>query len=260
MALDWAYEKDPEGFKETVKAAGESLMPSFIPTALVPVVEWFANRSVFLDRPLVPRSKEGLKPVLQYGGRTSETVKLVARLMDKVPGLRDFANPAKIENMLRGYTGGLGKIGLDSADWLLKTSGAIKTPPDPRMRLTDLPGIRGFSQRFPTSNSRSIEQFYHRYTTANRNFESMKEKEGIRGFGVKIKKPSQLEFDTKIASILSMLRKSADIVYKSNMSPKIKRDSLDNIYINMINLARQSLGKTPIKPTNNLGLKSMGAK
>lgn len=248
MALEWAYKNDPEGLEETMRAFIESLTPSFIPTAAVPFIEWYADRSIFLDRPIVSRSKKDLEPVLQYSGRTSESVKLVAEIMDKIPGLKKVANPAKIENLIRGYTGGLGRIGLEQADWLLKTFGAVKMPPEPSMTLNDIPGIRGFTQRFPSANSRSIEKFYKRYETANREWESRKQRKGVRGYGITVGVPAKLKKDKSVAKALSVLRKTADIIYKSKrLNPVEKRERLDNIYIAMINLARASLGKEGIK-------------
>jgi hypothetical protein len=247
--LDWLYTKNPMQINKNL----EQIMSSFnflpVPTAVVAPVENWANRSAFFDRNIVPRDKEGLDPYLQYGGRTSETVKLATRLMNEVPGLKEIANPSKIENLINGYTGGAGRLALGSSDWLLKTFGVVKTPPDPAMTLSDIPGARAFTARFPSSSSRSIEQFYSGYTKEKQKWESAKEVAGIRGAGIEeINKQNEtLTQMEAVASVLSLLRKVSDSIYKDvNLTPKAKRDALDNNFYAMITLARGYYGKPPI--------------
>lgn len=85
----------------------------------------------------------------------------------------------------------------------------------------------------------------------------MKEAAGIRGTlitklpGVRKvlpKPPAQLQYYEQAATTLSLLRKLANSVYKSRaLSPEEKRERLDNIYMNMINVARTALQKGKIK-------------
>jgi len=252
LALDWHYSKDPEGFKETLKALVESTTPSFLPTILTGPVEWFANRMLFFDRPIVPRGKEELVPELQYTGYTSETIKLLAEEMAKVPGLREFASPAKIENLIRAYTGGAGRIVLEGIDEMIERLGIIDVPPEPSMTISDIPGIRAFSGRFPTANTRSIENFYKRYTKLKRKWESTKERAGLRGYGIEVSKPQRLIEDEAIAKALSVKRKVIKQIYKNeHLNPEEKRKLLNDNYWDMINLARFALGKSLIARSSN---------
>jgi len=247
-AMDWLYRNDPSSMKETAIQIAQALMliPSI--TATVPIIEWWANKSMFFDRPIVPRDKEVLEPVLQYGTHTSETVKLVAELMDKVPGLKEIASPAKIENLIHGYFAAGGSLVLKAGDELIKHFGIVDAPPDPKMTLADIPGIRAFVARFPSANTKSIEDFYKKYNELNRKWESAKERAGIRGYGIKTATPPNLLYYRKVAKTLSVLRKQADIIYNSkDLSPEKKREMLDNIYLSMINVARAALGKKEIK-------------
>lgn len=255
-ALDWAYTKSPDLFKETMKTVGESANILPMPTAVVPVIEWYGNRSMFFERPLVPRGKEDLDPYLQSKGTTSETVKIVAKLMNEVPVLKMVASPAKIENMIMGYTAAMGRLALDAGDWLIEELGVVEVPPDTEMKLNDLPGIRAFRVRFPSGNTRSIEQFYTKYIAAKQKWESDKERKGLRGKGLKIEKPMGLlmgmpkeliQYEMG-AKVLTLLRKSANMVYESKtMTPKEKTESLNGIYLNMTNVARAALQKKKIK-------------
>ncbi|MFP4086644.1 MAG: LPD38 domain-containing protein [Desulfobacteraceae bacterium] len=249
-ALDWAYSEDPGAFNETMESVGKTFSLFPIPTGLVPLGEWWANKSWFFDRPIVSRGKEDLEPVLQYSEHTAEVTKLIAEMMDRVPGLREIASPAKIENLIRGYTGGSGRLGMEAGDWLIKTLGIVDTSPDPEMTLSDIPGIRGFIGRFPSANTRSIETFYNQYTEMSRKWESAKQRTGIRGTGVQVEAPRKLQEYRKIAKALSLLRKMADQTHRTKgLDPEAKREALDNIYFCMANVARSALGKAAnLKP------------
>lgn len=248
-ALDWAYRKDPTLFKQTAKQAAKTFDLLPIPTGGIPIGEWWANKSWFFNRPVVPRDKEDLEPVMQYGPHTSETVKLVAQAMDKVPGLRELASPAKIENLIQGYTASAGRSALQGTDWLLEKVGFIDPNPEPPMDLADIPGIRAVISRFPSANSQSIERFYDKYTDLKRSFESDKERAGIRGMGIEgtgFGKSYPREEAT--AQALSMLRKMARKTYEAKgIDSETKGKLLDSYYIMMTNAARSYFGQELIK-------------
>ncbi len=248
-ALDWAYRKDPTLFKQTAIQVAKTFDLLPIPTGGIPIGEWWADKSLFFNRPIVPRDKADLEPVMQYGPHTSETVKLVAQAMDKVPGLREIASPAKIENLIQGYTASAGRTGLQGTDWLLEKVGFIDPKPEPPMDLADIPGIRAVISRFPSANSQSIERFYDKYTDLKRSFESDKERAGIRGMGIEgtgFGKSYPREEAT--AQALSMLRKMARKTYEAKgIDSETKGKFLDSYYIMMTNAARNYFGKEPIK-------------
>ena len=124
------------------------------------------------------------------------------------------------------------------------------------MTLSDIPGIRAFVVRFPAARSRSIEQFYDKYKNISRKFESAKEEAGIRGMTrldkeLKVDRPQVLVEMEGAASALSVLRKIAELTYKDKtMSPDDKRDSLDNVYWSMINIARVAMNKGLLEVPN----------
>ena len=73
-------------------------IPIDVPTAIKPIIEWNLNRSFFTDRDLVTASMPS-DPKFQYNLNTPEIVKLFGNI-----GI----SPVKLENTIRGYTGGLG--------------------------------------------------------------------------------------------------------------------------------------------------------
>ena len=58
-------EKDPDAFKELGKTVREGLIPGYIPTAAIPIIEAFGNRSTFTGRPIVPEREKRLDPKYQ---------------------------------------------------------------------------------------------------------------------------------------------------------------------------------------------------
>jgi hypothetical protein len=251
MFLQWTRKKDPELMREAVRAFGEGMFPGVFPTASVPVIEWVANKNMFLDRPIVPRGREDLPAELQYAPFTSEAMKLVGKGLAHVPVLGAYASPAKIENVVRGYTAGLGRTALDGIDAVLKASGIVDAPADPSMTLADIPGIRGFVQRFPSSNTRSIEMFYQKYARKVREFEGLKERAGVRGLsslGIQVRaRNAELEQMRAVAGALTRVRKLTHVVYRNRkMTRDEKREALDSLYRTMIDTARLGLGKEPL--------------
>jgi hypothetical protein len=87
--------------KEVAKALQTMALRSIpidVPTAIKPAIEWNLNRSFFTDRDLVTASMPS-DPKFQYNLNTPEIVQLFGNI-----GI----SPVKLENTIRGYTGGLG--------------------------------------------------------------------------------------------------------------------------------------------------------
>jgi len=251
--LDWMYTKDKTLAGETAKSITKSFNLVPMPTGAVPIAEWWANKSWFFDRPLVSRDKEGLEPYLQYNQKTSETMKLVGRMLKDIPGLKGVANPAKLENILKGYTAGAGRLALDGTDWLLKTLGVVKSPPDTEMTISDIPGLRAFGVRFPSANAMSISRFYKDYIKEKRTWESKKEVAGVRGGGIKNlnKLNPKLWKMERTATSLSTLRKMVRKLHDSKMASKEKTKMQKELYYAMINIARRHYGMPMIGKKND---------
>ena len=104
--MEYAYSKDSSAFDElteTVKryiflelAPDKDYMflpPGLMPTALLPIMECWANKSSFTEYQIIPRREEGLEPALQYGPTTSEAAKVIGKAVGISPrksGSDDF--------------------------------------------------------------------------------------------------------------------------------------------------------------------------
>jgi hypothetical protein len=87
--------------KEVAKAVQTLALRSIpigVPTAIKPIIEWNLNRSFFTGRDIVLASMPD-DPKFQYNLNTPEIIQLFGNI-----GI----SPVKLENTLRGYTGGLG--------------------------------------------------------------------------------------------------------------------------------------------------------
>jgi len=167
-AAEWADQKNPEPGRAVAQAAKRAVTPPYIPTALNPLIENYANRSTFRDRPIVPRSREGLDPAEQFTTRTGETARTIGSVVDY--------SPAKIENLIRGYTGGAGMYVVAGSNALIRMARkAAGMPPlkaagerqeeDP---LVDVPGLRRFLSRMPGEDAESVSRLYRQFDEAER--------------------------------------------------------------------------------------------
>lgn len=235
--LEWTYNKernDPQAAQHAFKGFGEDiwnvLMPGIVPTALLPILENWANYSFFLGRNIVSPSQEKLPPSMQYGPNTSEFSKWLGKQFN--------ISPAKLDNLIRDYTGNLGALGLTTIDLL---SGKKQ------ISASELPGIRAFTVT-PYQSSQSVQDFY----------DTLKEQEqlfnGWKTTGFK-NKPDGLDLATyyrlkKIQPVLSQFNKmEKDVMNDPNLSSDEKRRRLDDLKIKATRIAIMGLGdKSKIMP------------
>jgi diguanylate cyclase (GGDEF)-like protein len=165
---DYVQEHKPQALTEMATAVGQVFAPPVLPTAVTPLIENYANQSFYRGRPIVPRGREGLDPAEQATPYTSQTARLLGRTLDYAP--------AKIDNLLRGYTGGLGRYATQGLDAIIARARAAAGlppvgPPVPsseRDVLTTLPFTKGFTRTVPGEDAESIEQLYQHFEQAER--------------------------------------------------------------------------------------------
>lgn len=156
--MAWMDATDPQGMRtflgQTIPGEVQGVLP--VPTALMPLVENWANYSAFLNRPIVPRSMEDVSSRYQSRETTSEAAKLLGR----------WANysPLKIDNLLYGWTGGMGRMASEAVDAVVqKARGDVERP---MSEAADIPVVRAFAVRDPGFNSESVERMYRLYSDA----------------------------------------------------------------------------------------------
>ncbi|MFH1053476.1 MAG: LPD38 domain-containing protein [Candidatus Woesearchaeota archaeon] len=246
--MNWIRTDDPKTFENIGTALLSGSLPGVVPTAALPFVESWANKSVFTGRPIVPRGKEELKPEYQYQPYTTETAKGIGKIISSLPiiGETGTASPAKIENFIRGWTGGLGNYALKLADQALKTAGITPEKIPPSKTLADIPVIKAFIARYPGTDSQAIQEFYDHYNKIMSVKQSINNlvREGRLDEVKKLQKDyaTSLPFYTsghKMQEVLANMKRFIDkIYYNPSMNPEEKRKIVDQTYLNMITISK----------------------
>ena len=153
--LEWINDKNPEAFEGFLNSVMQTGVPNPTPTAAGPVIEAWANKSMFTGRSIVPGYLERLPPEHQFEPWTTEFSKQVAKAATKAG---TPMSALKIENTLFGYTAGAGKALATSLDPLLRDPDA---PEKASKTMADIPGLRAFAVR-STGATQSMQKFYDR--------------------------------------------------------------------------------------------------
>lgn len=239
-------DQDPKAFDNVLESLGRGFSPGMVPTIAAPIVENWANKSFFFDRSIVPRSREDLLPEYQYGEFTTETAKRLGQIVGKFPGMdrTKAASPAYIENLVRGWTGGLGKYALDIADAGLRATGVTEEKYEkPSKTMADIPFVKAFAVRYPAANAASIEKFYDSFEKAqavNKTVKVLLNKEQNPELAMKLWQESGMADLSGMHQALGAIRNTIDLVYRNpSMTGDEKRQLIDTMYLQMIQIAAQ---------------------
>lgn len=218
------------GFKGFGDRVVDSLAPSFMPTAMIPVVEAMTNYSLFRQRNIIPQSQENLPARLQYGANTSEVAKFVG---DKIN-----VSPYIVDNTIRGYGGGLAGLGLSGID---AATGAKEN--NASKKWYEAPGLRGFTAA-PYQSSNSVQRVYDDYKEQEKLHNAFK-LTGQRPEGYDAKEFAKLKNASD--SLKGLNKASKAIINNERMSGEQKREQLDKINMRKANIARSVYGLGKVK-------------
>jgi len=244
---EYILDQDPHAFDGTIQAIVRGASPGMIPTVAIPWMENWANRSLFLDRPIVPAAREKVLPEYQYKPYTTEVAKLIGRTLGELPPLEKspYISPARIENLIRGWSGGLGIHILKVADEALRRTGIVPETVKPARTWADIPLIKGFAVRHPSGQAESIKKFYDNYQDIEQIITtiktlSKKELKYEEAIGILEENAEQVAIRlTGIREGLSNAQKTISFIYENpEIPPDEKRQLIDLIYYQMIDMAR----------------------
>lgn len=249
--VNYIMSKDKHAFDNFLHTFATGALPSAIPTVMLPLMENWANKNYFLDRPIVPRGREGFRPEYQYQPYTTELAKEIGRLLSTIPyaGETSLASPAKMENLIQGWTGGLGKHILNLADYGLRKAGVLRDTVKPTPTLSDIPFIKGFVVRYPASDAKSVKAFYdnyNRYIQTKSTARRLAEEHRVDRASDLLEKENPVTFTdgfTKAANTYhTALGNISDFIQAVYNNPQIKaqekRQLIDNAYLSMIEIAQ----------------------
>lgn len=218
------------GFKGFGERVIDSMTPSFMPTAVIPIFEAMTNHSLFRQRNIIPQSQENLPAHLQYGANTSEVAKFVG---DKIN-----VSPYIVDNTIRGYGGGLAGLGLSGID---AATGAKEN--NASKKWYEAPGLRGFTAA-PYQSSNSVQRVYDDYKEQEKLHNEFK-LTGQRPDGYDAKEFAKLKNASD--SLKGLNKASKAIINNERMSGEQKREQLDKINMRKANIARSVYGLGKVK-------------
>lgn len=255
--LDKYVADNPKAMKDIDKAVMNMFLPSFVPTVAVPVVEQFANRSMFTGGPIIPSDTEGLMPEYQYNEYTTETAKALGKIFGAFPGLekqaagnkdfiggvaRSLTSPALIENYVRQWTGGMGTYALQIMDSALRNQGVIVGPAKPASTLADIPVVKAFVARYPSANVQPIQDFYDNYYVSKKYYDTAMDlaKKGDPKAEEFMRKhqDDMVQLDDMRSTITGLHNLIRMETVDPSMSPSDKRQLIDTQYMAMIQIAK----------------------
>ena len=215
-----AADKDKDAVSNFLKAFSSNMIPSVLPTLILPLIEWSANYSFFKGRPLVGNKYSRLPDELQYNDYTSELSKGIGSALK--------VSPMKIDNLVRGYTGTMGAL-----LWSMAGEPFAKANNLPAKHFSELPFVRDFNVT-DANLSRPMNEFYGILDKANRQH---------AGYGVKGKPEAAVKGIRSAGSMISKIRKDIDKVTHSNLTPERKRELIDKRKEKMNQIAKQATAR-----------------
>ena len=215
-----AADKDKDAVSNFLKAFSSNMMPSVLPTLILPLIEWSANYSFFKGRSLVGNKYSRLPDELQYNDYTSELSKGIGSTLK--------VSPMKIDNLVRGYTGTMGAL-----LWSMAGEPFAKANNLPAKHFSELPFVRDFNVT-DANLSRPMNEFYGILDKANRQH---------AGYGVKGKPEAAVKGIRSAGSMISKIRKDIDKITHSNLTPGRKRELIDKRKEKMNQIAKQATAR-----------------
>jgi hypothetical protein len=131
------YVNGTEDGKHVMSIIGKSINGAFaldIPQAFKPLMEQWANKSFFTDRPIVGEHLQGLQPSEQADPWTPESAKAAGKVLG--------VSPNRIKALAEGYFAMLGTMAMAGTDFVMKTVGDY--PEDAEKRIDDMPLVGRF--------------------------------------------------------------------------------------------------------------------
>jgi len=197
-------------------------IPSIAPFAIMPVMESMANYSFFTEGPVVPGYLSKLPEDKQYNTNTSGLAKFI--------GSHTGISPMKIDHVIYGYTGNVGRAPNELINWLSKDN---KSMPN----ATDLPILNGVTY-MPYKNPASVTKFYDEWDKAQKEHNLYKQTGKIRE-GHSERKYEKLKAANK--EMLELAKKERAVVANQSISNSEQYDKQMNIQKRRMQIAEKAI-------------------
>ena len=242
-ALGYTKEILWEGIADTMAAQ--------LPDMVKPLTENYFNHNLYTKRPVYGyKNEKKISPWAEATVHTSEVAKAIGNAMKSIKlGDLSLASPAKIDNIVRGWTGTLGRYALDAIDKALIASGQVLDPNKPTARWGDSPILRAFVVSEPGSGSSYVVDFYKQYDKISTRLNTAQKLKNDGSFkeAVALLKEIYLSedeakellgFNEGLTKMHSVVR---NISLNKTMNPDKKREFIDRIHQAMIETSKVGL-------------------
>ena len=222
--LTWGMDNRPMETKRLLQPFKDAA-PSVLPTLLVPAIESAVNYSIFFERPIVPTREQNLPNKMQFGNSTSDFAKIVGEKFDM--------SPRKIDHLISGYFGFLGKSVTQSYD---RTLGSKEFA----MSLDEMPMVRRFVFD-PYKNPKTVQKYYEVRDEQEKLHAEFKQT-GKKPEGYDQKVYKKIQANKKAIKKLS--ENERKIINNPKLSAEERKSKLRDLEKKRIQLCERALGKT----------------
>lgn len=259
MFVDWVYENKDRSLLQKMwddgffDAVSDQIIPSVMPSAIAPVYESAANYSFFTGNPIIPSFMEDMFPQTQYKANTTEIAKSLSRVLNYLDPVAETAigrrasSPLIMEHLVRGWTGQVGQYVLSALDTAAQEAGIIDKVERAAPTLADLPVVKSFVFRYPSVSAKAIEDFQTKAGQLENRLKSvnmlMKEGTGVAAaMAEELMNSGPMGQFTGVRSSLNNMSKAVRMIqFNEDMDADEKRQLVDQIYSEMIDVAEQGL-------------------
>lgn len=231
--MQYMYDKEKgrngPGFKGLGGSIMDNLLPSAIPTGMLPALEWISNYSFFMGRNIVPLSQSKLPDHMQYGPYTSYLARKVGNAFN--------LSPRKIDNTIQDVGGNLAALGNSLID---QAAGLAETRP--AKRASEMPGVRGFTAT-PYASSDSVQRLRDDFSQQEKLYNEFKmTKQKPEGYDA----AKYMKYKAAMDAMNNTYRAEKKIMDSKQLDSRQKRERLDRIKMQQTNIARRALGLSKV--------------
>lgn len=231
--MQYMYDKEKgrngPGFKGLGGSIMDNLLPSAIPTGMLPALEWISNFSFFMGHNIVPLSQSKLPDRQQYGPYTSYLARKVGNAFN--------LSPRKIDNTIQDVGGNLAALGNSLID---QAAGLAETRP--AKRASEMPGVRGFTAT-PYASSDSVQRLRDDFSQQEKLYNEFKmTKQKPEGYDA----AKYMKYKAAMDAMNNTYRAEKKIMDSKQLDSRQKRERLDRIKMQQTNIARRALGLSKV--------------
>lgn len=251
--VEYADTKNPDNIKQIFESLWDVFTPGLVPAIAQAPVETFANKKIFSGAPLIPQRLQYLPPEEQYQPYTTESAKLLGKIISKIPfiGKGKAASPIVLEHWINSYTAGVGNTLLKTTENLLRKIKILPAKVEPEKELADYPVLKTFfGRKGYTTQANSIREFYNRLNEMKgyHRAYNLAKREKRKQDAAKIKSKYDLEELKKAQEIQKVFAKNFATIRNitndpEHYTPKDKKILIDQLIEDMVNASRKYLGK-----------------